>query len=191
MGLQWGGSGVGEKGKERKQREIRKKGNEAGRDWGWKECRGRKKVAQSRHKWWSWASAIFTIVSYLDPTLSWGKGSGKMQILGASLVMPSQQSWFWISEWLCLYHVVLFHWLAQRLYDVVLLHCLVQNRNCWLGTTKKELNGHQTLFLVRGWGLGTRLYLPLHCSESGCVWQSRSGPQQNSTSSSPQWVPWE
>ena len=28
---------------------------------------------------------------------------------------------------------------------------------CWLGTTKKSLNGHQTPFLVRGWGLGTRL----------------------------------
>ena len=30
---------------------------------------------------------------------------------------------------------------------------------CWLGTTKKSLNGHQTPFLVRsrGWGLGMRL----------------------------------
>ena len=26
---------------------------------------------------------------------------------------------------------------------------------CWLGTTKKALNGHQILFLMRGWGLGT------------------------------------
>ena len=31
---------------------------------------------------------------------------------------------------------------------------------CWLVTTKKLLNGHQTPFLVsmRGWGLGTRLH---------------------------------
>ena len=35
---------------------------------------------------------------------------------------------------------------------------------CWLGTTKKSLNGHRTFFLVRGWGLGTRLKISLsHC----------------------------
>ena len=33
----------------------------------------------------------------------------------------------------------------------------VQNQDCWLRTTKTSLNSHQILFLVRGWGLGTRL----------------------------------
>ena len=33
---------------------------------------------------------------------------------------------------------------------------------CWLDTTKKLLNGHQTPFLVRGWGLATRLYQSCH-----------------------------
>ena len=27
------------------------------------------------------------------------------------------------------------------------------------GTTKKSPNGHQTSFLVKGWGLGTRLVI--------------------------------
>jgi len=32
-----------------------------------------------------------------------------------------------------------------------------KNQYCWVGTTKKSLHSHQTLFLVRGRGLGTRL----------------------------------
>ena len=34
---------------------------------------------------------------------------------------------------------------------------------CWLSTTKKLLNGHETPFLMRGWGLGTRLAKHIHC----------------------------
>ena len=37
---------------------------------------------------------------------------------------------------------------------IALFHWLVPNHDCWLGTTRKVLNSHQTLFLVRGWGLG-------------------------------------
>ena len=47
-------------------------------------------------------------------------------LLSAFLVVPSQQSWF-LNKWM-LY-----------LYDVALFHWLVQNRYCWLGTTKKVL----------------------------------------------------
>ena len=38
-----------------------------------------------------------------------------------------------------------------------LFRWIVQNQDCLLSTTKKLLNSHQTLFLVRGWGLGLRL----------------------------------
>ena len=62
-------------------------------------------------------------------------------LLSTSLAVPSQQSWF-LNNWTII--SVLFHW-------------LVQNRYCWHFTTKKVLNAHKTLFLVRGWGLGTRL----------------------------------
>ena len=34
---------------------------------------------------------------------------------------------------------------------------LARKQDCWLSTTKKKLNCHQTPFLVRGSGLGTRL----------------------------------
>ena len=47
--------------------------------------------------------------------------------------------------------------LSTWLHDVALFHWVVQYQDCRLGTTKKLLNGHQTLFLVRGWGLGMRL----------------------------------
>jgi len=36
---------------------------------------------------------------------------------------------------------------------------LFKNQYCWVGTTKKLLNSHQTLSLVRGRGLGTRLLI--------------------------------
>ena len=36
-------------------------------------------------------------------------------------------------------------------------HWVVRYQDCWLGTIKKSLNGHQTPFLMRGWGLGMRL----------------------------------
>jgi len=47
--------------------------------------------------------------------------------------------------------------LCACLDDVALFHWLVQNQDCWLSTTKKSLNSHQTLFLMRGQSLGTRL----------------------------------
>ena len=67
------------------------------------------------------------------------------------------------------------HSLVPRLYPH--LCCTTQvtwlKAFCWLNTTKKSLNGHQILFLVRGWGLGTRLHHSLwtwikllHMSES-------------------------
>ena len=46
--------------------------------------------------------------------------------------------------------------LSTWLHDMALFHWVVQYQDCGLGTTKKLLNGHQTLFLVRGWGLGVR-----------------------------------
>ena len=46
------------------------------------------------------------------------------------------------------------------MHDVALFHWVVKYQDCRLGTTKKSLMvGHQTSFLVRGWGLGTRLLL--------------------------------
>ena len=39
--------------------------------------------------------------------------------------------------------------LCTHLDDIALFHWLVQNQDCWLSTTKKLLNSHQTLFLVR------------------------------------------
>jgi len=38
--------------------------------------------------------------------------------------------------------------LHARLDDMALFHWLVQNQDCWLSTTKKSLNSHQTLFTV-------------------------------------------
>ena len=64
-------------------------------------------------------------------------------LLSALLVVPSQQ--FWLNRWWLYFH------------DVALFHWIVQYQDCWLSTIKKVLSGHQTLFLVRGWGLGTRL----------------------------------
>ena len=56
--------------------------------------------------------------------------------------------------WLC--RVSNLDFQHQNLYDVALFHWAVQYQDCWLSTTK--FNGHQTLFLVRGQGLGTRLH---------------------------------
>ena len=105
-----------------------------------------------------------TIVSCPDLTLSRRKGSGD----------------HWVISWLC--------WVssldAEQLNELALRRppcarstdwpiCSLVPRPhprfcqvtwlmafCWLGTSKKSLNGHQTLFLVRGWGQGTRLLAP-------------------------------
>ena len=50
-----------------------------------------------------------------------------------------------------------------------LKHRVVQYQDCCFGTTNKLLNGYQAPFLVRGWGLGTRLRI--------CT--TRNGPTQN------------
>ena len=52
-----------------------------------------------------------------------------------------------------------FVWRSYIAIVIVVWHWLVQNQNCWLHATKKAPNGYQTLFLMRGWGLGTRLSL--------------------------------
>jgi len=41
--------------------------------------------------------------------------------------------------------------------------CGLQNQDCWLSITKKSLNSHQTLYIVRRWGLGLRLMMACHC----------------------------
>ena len=74
---------------------------------------------------------------------------------------------FRISEKLLLYDVALIHWLASNtcMYDVAPFHWFVQNQDCW---TKKVLNSHQTLFLMRGWGSAwVQDYQP--CDLSSCV----------------------
>ena len=78
-------------------------------------------------------------------------------LLSNLLVVPTQQYWFQIT---CLHDVrpiSLVYAHAWKLDDVAQFQWIVQNQDCWLSTTKKLLNSHQTLFLVRGWGLGTRL----------------------------------
>ena len=58
------------------------------------------------------------------------------------------------------------------LHDVALFHWVVQYQDCRLGTTKKLLNGHQTLFLVRGWGLGMRLKMHTWVRQEHLLWIS-------------------
>ena len=49
---------------------------------------------------------------------------------------------------------------------------------CWLSTTKRSLNSHQTLFLKRGWGLGTRLaMLCVLVMVMSCLPQSQKGKE--------------
>ena len=63
--------------------------------------------------------------------------------------------------WFTMLHGLLFtvhgRWLASMLAWRCAISLHVWNIDCWLGTTKKLLNGHKILFLVRGWGLGMRL----------------------------------
>ena len=123
-------------------------------------------------------SACVSVVSCPDPTLSWGKGSGD----------------HWVVSWLC--------WVSSldtEPNEIVLRHttmcstrrpvCSLMPRShprlccttqvtwlmafCWLGTTKKLLDGHQTPFLVRGWDLGTRLvwmWMWVHVLVWVCMW---------------------
>ena len=110
-----------------------------------------------------WTVSI--LVSCPDPTLSRGKGSGD----------------HWAIPWLCRVSSLD----TEQPNEIVLHHatmcstdrpiCSLMPRPhprfcnatevtwlmafCWLDTTKESLNGHQTPFLMRGCGLGTRLYL--------------------------------
>jgi len=98
--------------------------------------------------------ATWPVVSCPDPAFSWGKGSGD----------------YWAVAWLCWLSSIDFEGtLFTCLHNVrlislvyahawILFHWIFQNQDCcWLSTTKKLLNSHQTLFLVRGRGLDTRL----------------------------------
>ena len=49
---------------------------------------------------------------------------------------------------------MIFHWFMHTL-DVALFHWLVQNSRTLTRHNQESLSSHQTLFLVRGWGLET------------------------------------
>ena len=79
-------------------------------------------------------------------------------LLSNLLVVLTQQYWFWMNvDYMLAWCKAYFIGLCASLDDVVLFHWIVHNQDCWLSTSKKLLNSHQTLFLVRGWGLDTRL----------------------------------
>jgi len=73
---------------------------------------------------------------------------------------------YWVMSWLCQVcsinseqklityqpDVGLLHWLTHT--PTWTISLAGPNQDCWLRTTKKLLNNHQTLFLVRGWNLG-------------------------------------
>ena len=118
------------------------------------------------------------LVSCPDPTLSQGKGSGD----------------HWVIPWLCRVSSLD----TEQPNKIALRHATMCSTDqpirslvprphprlcyatqvtwpmafCWLGTTKKSLNGHQTPFLVRGWGVGTRL---VKCTQGPIVYISNYG----------------
>ena len=97
--------------------------------------------------------AAWSIVSCPDPALSWGKRV--WWLLSSFLVVLTQQYWFEGMLITCLHNVIPISLVYAHAW--ILFHWIVQNQVCWLSTTKKLLNSHQTLFLVRGRGLGMRL----------------------------------
>ena len=107
-----------------------------------------------------------TVVSYPEPTFLQGKVSGDYWA-HTFVVVLSQQSWFLNKPMVAFYDVALIHCLASNtcMYDVAPFHWFVQNQDCW---TKKVLNSHQTLSLMRGWGSAwVQDYQP--CDLSSCV----------------------
>ena len=108
------------------------------------------------------------VVSCPDPALSQGKGSGDYWAISWLCRLSSIDFWMdvnYMLAWLKAISLAYVHaWMTWH----YVFHWLVQNQDCWLSTTKKSLNSHQTLFLVRGRGLGTRPWF----WESGCTFRA-------------------
>ena len=99
------------------------------------------KVQYSSRSW-----ALSPLVSYPDPTFSWEKGYWALSWLYRVSNIYSELAKDIVQQVLTLANeIALHHNHLCKIYD------------CWLGTTKEVLNRHQIFFLVRGWGLDTRL----------------------------------
>ena len=88
-------------------------------------------------------------------------------LLSDFLVVLTQQYWFWTNDYMLALCKAYFIGLCAHLDAMALFHWIVQNQDCWLSTTKKSINTYQTLFLVRGQGLGMRLSFPMSSPSIG------------------------